>query len=1088
MTQADPATPTARAEAIFNAALALNADERATYLAGACGENLILRQRVEALLRAHTAAERFLPETPAAVPSGWTVAGRVIGDYELIEEIDRGGMGVVYRARQRSLGRTVALKMLPLAQFSSAGSMERFRTEASMAAALQHPNIVAIHEVGDHEGQPYYSMDFIEGRNLDELVRDKPLSARNAAGLLKTIAEAVHYAHGCDILHRDLKPSNVLMDSFGRPHITDFGLATKVESESDLRGESPLPADDGDPDASRVAILSSTLTLPDRIVGSPNYMPPEQASARRGAIGPSSDVYSLGAILFHLLTGRPPFQAETVEQTLLQLLNVEPPALRLLNASVPRDLETICLKCLGKESACRYPTAQALADDLGRFLKGEPIVAQPSGRAQRVLKWCRRHPGRAAAVAGLAIIAIASTWTTIHLRHLNREIRLNLYVADMNVALRSWLEGNKAQAFELLKRHIPEGGEPDLRAFEWRYLWKLCRGDYFQWLPKHQQVVGTVQFSPDGGRVATCAWDGTGTLRIWQRDTRSNLVTTAGVTSLGGFTEDGRSVLVGRSDTSLQFLDAQSGFTNRVLPNAGELVAFSPRAQLVVVVTSNDVLRVLHLSESSQRLSVPGVTRRKLDYGWGDPIAISADGRWLALIQASANSLRPDIAIRLWDLEMGQELPSLPENRQVRCLEFSPDGTVLAVGDGNGVVKLWKVATRNFIRLFAHESPVLSLAFSPDSQILATGSADQHSIRLWKVRDGEPIPRTFTGQVGDVWSLAFSPNGRLLAGGSRNSPVRIWDLEDSVIGETVPDRLHADDYGNFNFSPDGRLMAGGCADNKVRVWEVTTLKVRGILRNATYVAGFSKDGRELLVATKDGVPQWWNFDSQAARPIPGYSGKLGRVIAVDLSPDRRMAALGLANGEIELLELNSGQIIGQPLSGHRGAVRSLAFSPGGDKLASGGSDKTVMVWDVHSQKGLGMCPEHKGGVFGVAISPNGQLLASGCGAETIKFWTLSNVSTGSLASISYHSSTIRTLAFSTDGQTLASGSEDYTVKLWNIALRREVASFKYEAHVRLVCFSPDGNTLAVITDSGKLRILRAASLEEAQADFRNFLR
>ena len=254
------------------------------------------------------------------------------------------------------------------------------------------------------------------------------------------------------------------------------------------------------------------------------------------------------------------------------------------------------------------------------------------------------------------------------------------------------------------------------------------------------------------------------------------------------------------------------------------------------------------------------------------------------------------------------------------------------------------------------------------------------------------------------------------------------------------------------------------------------------------MAAFSKDGKELLASTKDGVPQWWNFETQAARPIPGYLGKLSHVISVDLSRDRRTAALGLRNGEIQLLEIDSGQPLGQPLRGHQGAVRSLAFSPAGDKLASGGTDKTVMVWDVASQQGLGMCPEHKGAVFGVAISPNGQTLASGCGSETIKLWTLGNVSTGSLASISYHSSVIRTLAFSVEGRTLVSGSEDNTVKLWNLVTRREVASFKYEAHVRLVTFSPDGNALAVITDNGTLRILRAVSFEEAQQDWREFLR
>jgi WD40 repeat protein len=264
--------------------------------------------------------------------------------------------------------------------------------------------------------------------------------------------------------------------------------------------------------------------------------------------------------------------------------------------------------------------------------------------------------------------------------------------------------------------------------------------------------------------------------------------------------------------------------------------------------------------------------------------------------------------------------------------------------------------------------------------------------------------------------------------------------------------------------------------------------VRGILHNAAFVAAFSKNGTELLTSTKEGVPQWWDFETQSARPLPGYSGNLGRVLAVDLSADRRLAALGLESGEIELLEIDTGRHLGQSLKGHHGPVRSVAFSQQGDKLASGGSDKTVMVWDVHSQQGLGMCPKHKGGVFGVAISPGGQLLASGCGAATIKFWRLANVSTGSLSSISYHSSVVRTLAFSLDERTLASGSEDHTVKLWNIASRREVASFRYEARVRLVSFSPDGNTLVVITDSGTLRVLRAARPDQMDADWQGPLR
>ena len=1071
------------AEAIFSEALELGAGDRAGYLHRACGHNGPMRERVEALLRAHDAATRFLPDSPMAAPFDSLPVPRIVGDYELLEKIAHGGMGVVYRARQRSLRRIVALKMPPAAWFATEDSLRRFRSEAAAAAALQHPNIVSIHEVGEHEGQPYYSMDYIEGRNLGDLVRDQPLPVREAASLLKTVAEAVQHAHDRGVLHRDLKPSNVLVDSSGQPRISDFGLAKRVETHAVPAAGSSGPLERaGSPDSPGAA--DGDLTRSGQMLGSPNYMPPEQTSARHGAIGPASDVYSLGAILFHLLTGRPPFQAGTFEETLLQLLQAEPPAPRLLNASVPRDLETICLKCLRKEPARRYATAQALADDLARFLKGEPIQARPTAPLTQFARWCRRHPVPAVAVIGLVAAAVASTWMVIHLQRLNGEIRLNLYLLNMNVALRSWQEGNRAQAFDLLKRHFPADGHEDFRAFEWRYLWKRCRGDYSRSLPYHRQIVGAIHFSPDDQHLATFTWERK--LRIFHLDTRSNLVTISGVASLGGFTEDGLGVLAGRTNDSVQLLDSHTGRTNLVFPDFGDLVAFAPHPQLAVAIDRNNILHVRHLSESSPRLSVPGVTRRKLDYGWNDPIAISKDGRWLALIQPSARSLSPDVAIRVWDLETKRELPSLPEKRQLRCLEFSDDGKVLAAGDGDGVVKIWNLATHDFIQISAHEGPVLSLAFSPGSDLMATGSTDRQSIRLWKVTDGEPVARTFNGQVGDVWSLAFSANGRNLASGSRDSPVRIWSLDDRGVGEIVAERLHADDYGNFCFSPDGRWMAGGCADNNVRVWEVATLKVRSVLRNAIYVGAFSKDGKELLASTRDGTPLWWNFETQESRAIPGYH-KLGSVVAVDLSPDREIAALGLENGEIQLLELNSGRPFGQPIAGHKGAVRSVVFSPRGDKLASGGSDKTVMVWDVYSQKGLGMCTEHKGGVFGVAISPDGQHLASGCGSETIKFWTLANVNTGSVNSISYHSSVIRTLAFSVDGRTLASGSEDNTVKLWNIALRQEVASFKYEAHVRLVAFAPDGNALAVITDDGTLRILRAARLEEAEADLRSFL-
>jgi tetratricopeptide (TPR) repeat protein/predicted Ser/Thr protein kinase len=306
-------------------------------------------------------------------------------DYELLEEIARGGMGVVYRARQISLNRPVAIKMILGGQLANPAEIKRFRAEAETAAQLQHPNIVAIHEVGEHAGQPFFSMDLVEGRNLAQLVRDEPLPSRKAAEYLKTISEAVHYAHTHGVLHRDLKPSNLLIDENGQPRITDFGLAKRFN----------------DP---QLSTSDPQLTQTGQVLGSPSFIPPEQAAGQKEAVGPASDVYSLGAVLYHSLTARPPFVAESLGQTLRLVAEQEPVSPRLLNASVPPDLETICLKCLEKDPGRRYPNAQALADDLNRFLRNEPIHARPTGILLKAHRWCLRN--KPLAISGTAILAL----------------------------------------------------------------------------------------------------------------------------------------------------------------------------------------------------------------------------------------------------------------------------------------------------------------------------------------------------------------------------------------------------------------------------------------------------------------------------------------------------------------------------------------------------------------------------------------------------------------------------------------------------------------------------------------------------------
>ncbi len=307
---------------------------------------------------------------------------RTVGGYDLLEKIGRGGMGVVYRARQRSLGRIVAVKMISAGELAAPETLRRFKLEAGAAAKLQHPGLVAIHEVGEHDGLPYFSMEYVPGgRTLAGLIAEKPMPPHAAAACLEKVARAMEHAHAHGVLHRDLKPSNILLDEQGEPRVADFGLARHLDTDS-------------------------SLTISKNVLGSPAYMPPEQAGGRRGECGPASDVYSLGAVLYHCVTGRPPFAGESVQTVLLQVREADPVPPRRLNASLPRDLDTIILKCLEKSPGRRYPSAAALADDLARFLHGEPVAARPLGLSGRLWRWAQRHPSAAALIA-VSLLALA---------------------------------------------------------------------------------------------------------------------------------------------------------------------------------------------------------------------------------------------------------------------------------------------------------------------------------------------------------------------------------------------------------------------------------------------------------------------------------------------------------------------------------------------------------------------------------------------------------------------------------------------------------------------------------------------------------
>jgi len=605
---------------------------------------------------------------------------RYFGDYEVIRELARGGMGVVFLARQISLNRPVAVKMILAGQLANETDVKRFYTEAEAAANLDHPGIVPIYEVGQHEGQHYFSMGFVEGQSLAQKLAAGPLPPREAAALMVKVAGAIEYAHERGVIHRDLKPANILLDRGGNPRVTDFGLAKKLEGDSGL-------TDSG------------------QIMGTPSYMPPEQAGGKRGEVGPAADVYALGATLYATVTGRPPFQAATAMDTLLQVISEEPVPPRRLNPSVPRDLETSILKCLEKEPAKRY--ASALAEDLRRYLAGEPILSRPVGAAERAWRWCRRNPAAAGAVglvaAALLVVAVLA------LLYADQQTRLaqakTLYANEQKDHARA-----QAEAAASLKDALSQSNRR-LAMFNFE------RGQSA--FEKGQTGPGLL-WMVESWRSAVAAGD-----PGWQHTARANMaawqshdITIKAVFShqdaVGSvaFRPDGKTILTGSRDKTARLWDAATG------KPIGPPIAHQ---------------------------------------GSVSAVAFSPDGK--AVLTGSG-----DNTARLWDAATGKPIgPPLAHQDAVWAVAFSPDGRSVLTGSIDKTARLWDAATGQPIGPpLAHQLSVLTVAFSPDGKTVLTGGYDK-TARLWTVSElPDDLPRV-ADWAGVVTGLELDEQGSVHA-------------------------------------------------------------------------------------------------------------------------------------------------------------------------------------------------------------------------------------------------------------------------------------------------------------------------------------
>jgi eukaryotic-like serine/threonine-protein kinase len=505
-----------------------------------------------------------------------TLRIRYFGDYELIKEIARGGMGTVYRARQVSLNRPVALKLISAGALATPELVKRFQAEAELAASLTHPNIVPIFEIGQHDGQHYFSMGLIDGPSLRKHLNGHPMPTREAAALMATVARAVHYAHQRGVLHRDLKPSNIVLDRDGSPHLTDFGLAKLVEGQS-------------------------TLTHTNAVLGTPSYMAPEQARGATKEVTTAADVYGLGAVLYETLTGSPPFAGGTSLETIRQVLDQEPRRPSLWNTAVDRDLETICLKCLEKEPERRYASADAVAADLDRWIRHEPIRARAITGPERALKWMNRKPATTALIAAscLAMVGLLTnllTRSTLHierglraeiqrLNHLETEARVreaflrqeaeaalamserHAYFLRISQAQREW-EANRITQAEQLLEACPEG----LRRWEWHYLKRLLHSELLRF-SGHTNLVVKVAVDPDGEWAASI--DDAGGLRVWHTQTSVELPEIAEqvhAASMLAFASDGGYLAVGMTNGTVEVWSVPEGDKLNAVTNSAEAI------------------------------------------------------------------------------------------------------------------------------------------------------------------------------------------------------------------------------------------------------------------------------------------------------------------------------------------------------------------------------------------------------------------------------------------------------------------------------------------------------------------------------------
>jgi len=1014
-----------------------DADERAAFLAAACGSDEALRERIEELLAAHERAGDFLvlsssPEPAAGLARAeetWTSDGnrvqnavswsagarvRYFGDYEILNEIARGGMGVVYRARQLSLDRIVAVKMILTGQLAGEEEVRRFRREAEAAAQLDHAGIVPVYEVGSCEGQPYFSMGFVEGYSLADTRVGVPRPPREAAEWVRQAAEAIQHAHEAGVIHRDLKPGNMLLETrTGGIRVTDFGLARQVRTQSEL-------------------------TRSGQILGTPGYMAPEQVRAEAERVAPEVDIHALGAVLYFLLAGRPPYQADNAVDTLLQTIREEPVSPRRLNAKVPRDLDTICLKCLCKEPSRRYRSAAEVAADLQRFLDGHPIQARPVSRAERAWRWSRRNPLAASlsllTIVSVLALAMISSIAYVRTARALAESDQRLYSNQLTLASRELDARHRNQALWLLRqtREVHRG-------WEWRYLMRRC-------FP--EQAV--IREEPANARL------------IWPGGGRRLLEDNGALREPGG-------PQPARQPSAFLLRDVSADQRTAVGLDPQD----ASRVKLLDVLTGAIVRQwtipvehplELALSDDGQRLVGVWAERQQLHWRvWSTdsdqpPQSHQRDRARFAGVDLSRRWIGGDVVederVRrvVWNIDSGAEILNMAPSESTfwgrECLLEQADGDHLILHDVSGK------ATATFdpeLRVFAirqspagHHLATLARSEEPMSQ--------KHVLHVWR-RPGLVLEHTLMIE-GQVTDAAISADGRWLAAAAApplgTGQVMVWELDSGELVRTLQPRGEPEFQGlvffrEVRFQPNGHELAARVSTPDDRLLWIAWPDFSGPAVELhelpiEHVDGLamSADGRYIAVRSSRDAQVQTTLLEGARSPDRAARGEASPAdLARDLQSrprvhfrygqDEKPYELVASNGvrvvyelptivpllgptDSGKLELRSagGRLLAR-LTGHVGLVTALAFSADGRRLATISTDETargrsslfgvgvnweadtfqqsaeLKMWSVPEGRLLWTRRGHAGEVTDLTFSPDGGRLAT---ADTPRFGAL----------------------------------------------------------------------------------------------------